>query len=306
MTNRWRGGAVLIIYFVVALVAVGKSFFPSSSRGDKDKPSGKDGKIAVVDFYGPLSFSMNSYEGSDLDEAVENLRDLRKQDDVKGVVLRINSPGGSVAAVQEVHQEIVALKKAGKIVVASFGDVAASGGYYIAAPANKIVANPGTLTGSIGVIFELGNVQELFKKVGVKMETVKSGALKDAGSPFRPLSPREKAYFQALVDDAYSQFVQAVSEGRAMKPEKLKLLADGRVFTGMQAKDNGLIDELGNYQTALDLARKLAGVDEDEEPLTYSRSPLEKIMRLLNSSARVSVLPLRVPDRRVRFEYVWE
>jgi len=303
MTSRRRGFLVLLLFFLAAgaaAVLLRKAPAPASPK------AAPGGKVAVVDFYGPISISSGRLAASDVDRAVKRLRDLRKRDDVRGILLRVNSPGGSVAAVQEIHEEVVALKKAGKVIVASFGDVAASGGYYIAAPADKIVANPGTIVGSIGVIFQLGNVQELFRKVGLRMETIKAGAMKDMGSPFRPISEKERAHVQNLVNNAYDQFFQAVAEGRKLPPEKLKPLADGRIFTGAQAKDAGLVDELGNAQTALELLRKLANVPEEAAPVEFAASPLSRLMDFLESRWAPLTLPVDWRAAKVRFEYVWE
>jgi protease IV len=301
MTER-RWGAVVLGALVILL---GLGFWHLKDQDPARAGGSKRGKVAVIDLYGPISFSDDGFGVSDTDRVVRRLRALRRRPEVKAVVLRINSPGGSVAAVQEVHQEVVALKQAGKIVVSSFGDVAASGGYYVAAPSHKIVANPGTLTGSIGVVFQLGNVQELMKKVGVRIETLKSGDMKDSGSPFRTLREAERRHFLALINEAYGQFFQAVADGRGLPARKLRPLADGRVFTGSQAKDFGLVDVLGNYETALDVARELAGIKTDEEPMVFAPSPFEKFMRLIGASFR-SRLPVAWPAQGVRFEYTWE
>jgi protease-4 len=263
--------------------------------------------IAVVDLQGPITLSPGGGWSVGADRVVRRLRQLRRRPDVRAVLLRINSPGGSVAAVQEIHQQVAALRKSGKVVVASLGDVAASGGYYVAAGADKIVANPGTLTGSIGVILQLGNVEELFRKFGVRVETVKSGAFKDAGSPFRPLGDEERKLFQGVVSDAYDQFFRAVSEGRNIPPEKLRRLADGRIFTGAQAQKEGLVDELGGFDTAVDLAKKLAHIRAPNPPLLYPRAGWDRVMGLLDAAPE-SIWPVRwaTTGRRVRFEYVWE
>ena len=149
-------------------------------------------------------------------------------------------------------------REKGKIIVASLGDVAASGGYYLAAGSDRIVSNPGTITGSIGVILEFGNLEGLFQKVGLKLEVIKSGLHKDIGSPARALMPEEKAMLQESIDDAYAQFFDAVRLGRRMDAEKLKGLADGRIFTGRQALKAGLVDELGDQEDAIQTAIKLA------------------------------------------------
>jgi protease IV len=219
MPSRRLGWWILVLYAVClagALIEL-RTGKPAETRAASILPSNE--AIAVVELFGPISLSMDGFGGGvDVETVTRQMQDMRGRSDVKAVLLRINSPGGSVAAVQEIHQHVVALRKAGKVVVASFGDVAASGGYYIAAACDKIVANPGTITGSIGVIFQLGNVRELFRKFGVEVETIKSGDMKDAGSPFRPLGEEERRMFRALVSEAYGQFFSAVAEGRNMKP----------------------------------------------------------------------------------------
>jgi protease IV len=302
--DRQRGFLLLALYAVLSAAVLWRAPRPAAP-GAAAPAKSRAGTVAVVDIYGPITLGAG-WGVSDVDRTVRRLREFRRNNDVKAVLLRINSPGGSVAAVQEIHQGVAALRAAGKVVVASLGDVAASGGYYVAAPAHKIVANPGTLTGSIGVILELGNVQELFKKVGIKTETVKSGRLKDIGSPFRPLDPAERVVFQGIVDDAYGQFFRAVAEGRGMPAEKLRPLADGRIFTGSQAQAAGLVDALGNFNTAAELARQLAGLPADH-PLRFSPvSPWEKFLKLIGDKTAESRLPVPWPSRKTRFEYVWE
>ncbi len=220
---------------------------------------------------------------------MEQLKRAREDESIKAVLIRINSPGGSSAASQEVGEEVDKLRRSGKKVVASMGDVAASGGYWIAAKCDRIVADPATMTGSIGVIMDLQNLQELFDKIGITPETIKSGPYKDIGSINRPLTPAERAILQSMVDDIYSQFVDVVAKGRKMDRNKVLDLADGRVFTGKQAKSNGLIDELGNFYDAIDLTAKLAGIKG--EPQVYELgpvSPLEKFLGGVSTLTRIS------------------
>jgi protease IV len=302
VTARRRGLLVLCLYAAFAAAALWRLRVAPG----RPAPAAAGGEmIAVVELQGPISLSMSGFGGTDVEGALRHLRSLRARRDVKGVLLRINSPGGSVAAVQEIHQEVLALRKAGKPVVSSFGDVAASGGYYIASACDRIVANPGSLTGSIGVVLQLGNVQELFKKFGVRVETFKSGAMKDAGSPFRELREDERRVYQALVTDAYEQFFRAVAEGRKMPEAKLRPLADGRVFTGTQAKEAGLVDELGNFDTAVQVLREVAGIRAEKPPLLYTTSPWQRLLHMLGSRMTESRLP-SWPAKGVRFEYVWE
>ena len=239
--------------------------------------------VAIVYLYGPIGVgqqdpSLPFFAGGS-DRVVSKLDKIRKDPQIKAVVLRINSPGGSVGATQEICEEIEKIKKTGKKVVASMGDVAASGGYYIASTADKIIANPGTITGSIGVIAEMGNVEELFRKIGVKIEVIKSGKHKDIGSPVRPMTQEERKMLQELINNAYEQFVAAVVKGRNMPYEKVKELADGSIYTGQQAKDNGLIDDLGNMQDAVKLAGQLAGI-KGEPNVIKEYNSLEKLLEM--------------------------
>jgi protease-4 len=202
-------------------------------------------------------------EGVILDsrDAIAELRQFRENPNVKAIVLRIDSPGGGVVPSQEIYSEVLKTRNEGRVkVVASMGNLAASGGYYIAAATDRIVANPGTLTGSIGVIMELANVQGLLEKVGVQSVVIKSGKHKDLASPFRTMSAEDRAILQTVLDDVYDQFIQAVAAGRAMKVGQVRDLADGRIFTGRQARTVKLVDELGDLQDAIKLAGKMGGI----------------------------------------------
>jgi len=195
-------------------------------------------------------------------ETIEELRRFRDNPSIKAVVLRIDSPGGGVVPSQEIRTEVLKARKDGRLkVVASMGNLAASGGYYIAAATDKIVANPGTLTGSIGVIMELANVQGLLEKVGVQSVVIKSGRYKDLASPFRAMSKEDRGLLQNVLDDVHDQFIQAVAAGRALKVEEVRPLADGRIFTGRQARTAKLVDELGDLQDAIKLAARLVGIE---------------------------------------------
>src|SRR3990172_7665654 len=197
----------------------------------------------------------------DSKEIVDELKQYVKDSAVKAIVLRIDSPGGAVAPSQEIYEEVkkaVAKKKE----VVSMGSVAASGGYYIASPATRIIANPGTLTGSIGVIMEIPNLEGLMTKIGIKAEVIKSGRHKDMGSSFRGLQDEEKAILQEVMDNVHEQFIRAVSEGRKMKIEEVREIADGRIFSGEQAVKNRLIDELGTLEDAIKTAATLVGIKE--------------------------------------------
>lgn len=192
---------------------------------------------------------------------IEQLREAGKDSSIKALVLRVNSPGGSAPAAQELYKEIIRFKKKyRKKVVVSMGDMAASGGFYLASAADKIIANESTLTGSIGVIMELPQWEGLMKKLGIGIITIKSGRYKDIGSPTRPMSTEEKALLQQLVMDVYEQFITAVAEGRKIPKSRVRALADGRIFTGRQALKLGLVDQIGTLQDAIALAGKLGGI----------------------------------------------
>jgi protease-4 len=208
-------------------------------------------KIGVIEMTGIIVASKTT---------IEHIIEFRNNPSIKGIVLRVDSPGGGVGPSQEIYEEI---KKtvAVKPVVVSMGSVAASGGYYVSAPVNRIFANPGTITGSIGVIMEFTNVQELFGKIGLKNQVIKSGEHKDIGSPVRPMTDSDRQILQSLIDDTQQQFVAAVAEGRKMSVADVVPLADGRVFTGRQALAVGLVDELGNLQDAISAAARMAGID---------------------------------------------
>ncbi|MCD6548932.1 MAG: signal peptide peptidase SppA, partial [Thermodesulfobacterium sp.] len=195
------------------------------------------------------------------EEYLMAIKEMAKKDSIKAIVVRIDSPGGSVGASQEIFEE---LKKTRRIkpVVVSMGSVAASGGFYVALGGEKIFASPGTITGSIGVVLELPNIEKLLKKIGVETETIKSGAYKDTGSIYRPLTPEERKYLVQKVKLIHDQFIRTISEERKISLEKVKEIADGRIFTGEEALALGLIDKLGNFWDAVEEAKKMAKITE--------------------------------------------
>lgn len=217
-----------------------------------------------LDLPGEDRIALIRVEGVILD-AQQTVGELKKFGDspsVKAIVLRIDSPGGGVVPSQEIHDAVLRVRnKQNKAVVASMGTVAASGGYYIAAASDRIIANPGTLTGSIGVIMELANLEGLLKKIGVENVVVKSGRHKDIGSPFRKMSDEDRRILQSVMDDVHTQFIEAVAEGRSLEVSDVRPLADGRIFTGRQAKDIKLVDELGDLDDAIKLAAELGGIE---------------------------------------------
>lgn len=211
----------------------------------------------------------------------KRIRDAAEDKNVKAIVLDINSPGGTVASVQNIYSELLKAKENGKKIVALFRDVAASGGFYIAMAADKIVAEPGTITGSVGVIMQTSNVEGLFGKIGVKVTPITSGKYKDMGSAYRPMTDAEKAILQDMVNDTYTQFFAAVKAGRPnVTPENLTEYTDGRVFTGQRAFNLGFIDKLGGEEEARLLAGELAGI---KDPKIINQRPSDGIRELIFS-----------------------
>jgi protease-4 len=237
----------LMIAFLTLMVFIGLSDEGSLFL------TGMGDRVAIVEVHGVIENSS---------DVVRQLRKYAKDSSVPVVVLHINSPGGGAAASQEIYEEVNKLREKGKKVVASMGSVAASGGYYVACAADTIMANPATLTGSIGVIFQFPVAEELFKKIGLKFEVVKRGEIKDIGSMNRSMTERERESLQSVVDDTYYQFVDVVAESREMEREEVVKIADGSIFTGRQAKDLGLVDELGNLQDAIKIAGEMVGMEE--------------------------------------------
>ena len=234
--------AVLVVIFVLGR---GAAFFSRSM------PLVGGAEIGVVRISGVILSSR---------KPIRQIRSLAKDPRIKAIVLRINSPGGAVVPSQDIYEEVLKVRKKGKPVIASIGTVGASGAYYIASACDRIVASSGSLTGSIGVIMELAEFQDLMKKIGIQSEVMKSGALKDAGSPFRPMTPDEKIYLQSVLDEMHQQFISDVAKGRHIPIAVLKPLADGRVFTGHSAMSNHLVDQLGDYQDAVVEATRLAHI----------------------------------------------
>jgi len=253
-------GILFVFFFISSIVIVAVS--------KKDQYGGS--KIAIVRVQGVITSSK---------AVLEEMDKYRKNPTVKGIVLRVNTVGGGVAPSQEIREAVKRMQRAGKKVVVSMGSVAASGGYYISCGADKIFANPGTLTGSIGVIMEFPNVQELMKTVGVRSSVIKSGKFKDIGSPVRPMTTEEKAILQGVIDDVYDQFISTISEDRHMKKSDVRALADGRIFSGRKAKELGLVDEIGSIQKSIEAAAKLCNVGDYE---VLEKKKKSGILQLLN------------------------
>jgi protease-4 len=240
-------GVLLSLFFISIWVL---SYF----TGREESLWGNE-KVAIIEIKGVII---------DSQPVVEKLIKFRKNEQVKAIVLRIDSPGGGVGPAQEIHAEVKKVQREKKVLV-SMGSVAASGGYYVACAADRILANPGSITGSIGVIVESLNVEELFRKLGLRSTVIKSGKHKDIASPLRKMTQEEKELLQGVLDSVHEQFIRAVAEGRNLPLEKVRSLADGRIFSGDQAKTLGLVDELGNLQDTIALAAKMAGIKGDPE-----------------------------------------
>jgi protease IV len=250
--------ALIAVGLIIGVVVffLGTIWFLTTLMEEGSLPGGA--KVAIVEVDGIIGIGPD--RGADADSIVRTLGEHRDNPSVAAVVLRINSPGGVVAPTQEIFAAVERVRGAGKPVVASLGSVAASGGYYVAVSANRIFANPGTLTGSIGVIMQLANIGPLLKKVGVDYVVVKAGTFKDIGSIARAMTPEERQVLQALLDDVYGQFVTAVAEHRGLDRKTVLAFADGRIYSGQQARALKMVDDLGGLDEAIEAAAKLAGI----------------------------------------------
>jgi protease-4 len=242
------GAAVLVVFVVTIWLLIAVT--------DDGLPGGA--KVAVVEVEGIIGG--DAARGLDTDGVIRVLGEYRDDPAVRAVVLRINSPGGVVAPTQEIFTAVRRLREAKKPVVASLGSVAASGGYYVAVAADRIYASPGTLTGSIGVVMQLANLEGLLKKVGVEYVVVKAGAYKDVGNMARAMTPEERRILQSLLDDVYDQFISAVAEGRGLDPQAVRAFAEGRIYSGRQAQSLKMVDDLGGLEDAIEAAAKMAGL----------------------------------------------
>jgi len=238
--------------------------------------------IGVIEIEGPI------YESNTV---VNQIKRYTKNPLIKGILLRIDSPGGGVSASQEIYSEVKYAKAKGKKIVVSMGSLAASGGYYIACPADIIVANPGTLTGSIGVIMEFPVIDDLMKKLGIRFEVIKSKEHKDIGSPFRKMTDQERQLLNETTLDIYDQFVQVIVDNRKITEEKVLQFADGRIFSGRQAQTLGLVDSLGTYEDAINITAKLCGIS-GEPQIIKERPKFSFIKRIFSRSLSRLFSPL--------------
>ncbi len=253
----------------VVIISVAALFF----LGKRDHAFQFGEKVGVVEINGIIA---------DPKPVILQLKRFRKNKDVKAIVLRIDSPGGGVGPSQEIYAEVkktTLIKK----VVASMGAIAASGGYYVGAAADHIMANPGTITGSIGVVMEFANAEELFEKIGISAVVIKSGDYKDTGSPLRKMTPEERRLLEDFVGNVHQQFVTAVAEGRKMSEEAVRTIADGRIFSGQQAQKLGLLDSLGNMEDAIALAAELSGI-KGEPSVVYAEKKKFSVLEFILGS----------------------
>jgi protease-4 len=285
------GGAfvLLVVTVLAVLVTVG---------GDDGAEFGFSDRIQVVDLQGEII---------DSQDVIQQLKRYEDSNSVRAILLKIDSPGGGVAVSQELYAEVKRLReKKDKTIVAYMSSTGASGAYYVACAANKIVANPGTIVGSIGVIAEWINYGDLMQWAKLKETVLKTGEFKDTGSASRPLTDREKAYFQGLIDDMYVQFIEAVAGGRSMEIQEVRAIADGRVFTGRDAKEKKLVDEIGNFQDAVDLTAKLAGISGKPRLIQVTRQKVTLLDVLTSDLSRIMPFQGKVLQSQIRFQYLWK
>jgi len=279
--QKWLLGVFLALFIVAGGVIFISAMAALLAPGGFELNESFGKRVGVLELNGVIE---------DSQPFIRQLRSYKEDDGVQAVVVRVESPGGAVAPSQEIYQALAALRK-DKPVVVSMGAVAASGGYYAACGADSVVASPGTLTGSIGVILEFPELEEVLKKVGIRFEVVKSGAHKDIGSPFRPMTEEERRIMQAMVDDVYEQFVEVVSSERNLDPDTVRALADGRVFSGRQALQLGLVDANGSLQDAVDMAGRMCGLG-DNPRTTRPRKTRTSLIDMLTETATVLKDPM--------------
>jgi len=278
---------IFILTGIFFLFLGGVSLLISSliSHGPQTDIFSKKEGVGIVELKGLIVSS---------EQTLKHLTEFRNNSNVKSIVLRIESPGGAVGAAQEIYQEVMRTNSV-KPVVASMGSMGASGGYYAALGAERIIANPGTMTGSIGVIVKFPNLEGLFEKIGYKSEVIKSGPLKDVGAGDRPLSKEERKLMQDLIDNVYDQFVRHIAAARDMEEDTVRGLADGRIYTGEQALEVGLIDSLGNFTDAITIAADMGGLDAETPQLIYPKVDRKFSLFNLLTSAEQSLVDNFVP-----------
>ena len=266
-STKWFWGIFLSLVFIgLMFVGISFLFFASVIKNVSTSEyysAGSGEKIGLIEINDVI---INS------EDVVRQIKKFREDKSIKAILLRINSPGGGVAASQEIYEEVKYTRDHGKLVVVSMGSIAASGGDYISCGSNLIVANPGTLTGSIGVIARFISVKELADKLGIEFTDVISGELKDSGSPYKKMTDKDKEYFQEVVNNTFGQFLDVVSKERKINIDTLRKYANGRVFTGLQAKEIGLVDSIGTFEDAIRITAKMAGIEGEPRIIRERRS----------------------------------
>ncbi|MEP7146277.1 MAG: signal peptide peptidase SppA [bacterium] len=305
-SGRWFWG-IFISLLILSILFVGICFLflskmiSNTDRDYQESGSGK-GRVAVVD----LDYTIISSES-----IVRQFKNYSEDKKIKAIILKVNTPGGGVAASQEMYEIIKRTRDSGKPVIVSISSLGASGGYYAACGGSIIVADPGSLVGSIGVIINLMNFKDLAEKIGVSQTIIKSGELKDAGNPLRDVNEKDREYFQDIVNDSFDQFLDVVSRERKMDKEKLKEYATGRVFTGRQGKEIGLIDSLGTFEDAVRIAARMGGID-GEPTLVKERQRFSLVERILNNFSNNEIKTIKEelknefvnqPMLQYKFEY---
>ncbi len=289
--GRWAIGCLLALGLFFVVIAVAMVVFNGGTSGYFEFGP----RIGLVRIEGEMWSP---------EEAVRELNELHDDGRVGAIVVRLNTPGGTVGTTQEIHDAILNVRSAGLPVVASFGDVSASGGYYVAAACDSIVTNPGTLTGSIGVIFSFPETGELYRKIGLGWQVVKSGDYKDIGTQTRPMTDEERRLLEGIVNDTHDQFVAAVVDGRGLPEAAVREIADGRIMTGRQALELGLVDRLGTFEDARVLAARLAGAADDTPFLSKHRERFS-FLEFVTSRLPLPVEELSRLGESPRLEYRW-
>jgi len=281
---------IILLLAVIVLATIATSRRHHGAFGDK---------IGVIDLTGVII---------EPDVVVGELKDFGDDDSIKAIILHINTPGGGAAASQEIYTEVKRLRdERKKTIVSDVQTLGASGGYYVASGTDKIYANPASIVGSIGVISQWVNYQDLLKWAKLKDVTFKAGALKDTGNPAREMTPEEKAYFQSLIDDMHAQFIQAVADGRHLKVEDVKKIADGRVWTGQQALPLKLVDKLGDFEMAVKETAKSVGIKGEPElvhPEREKRTLLDLILG--DTETNLDSISAKLLDRHPGFYFLWK
>ncbi len=275
-----------LLLFLIAILAILVARLFSSHQSLVLPSLRSKGKIAVIEIEGIIAQSRST---------IDTLYEYKNNPNIKAIILRIDSPGGGVGPSQEIYSELMKLKGS-KLMVASMGSVAASGGYYIACAADTIFANPGTITGSIGVIIEFANMKDLLEKIGLKSVVIKSGKYKDILSPTRELKTDEKALIQSVIDSIHGQFIAAVARGRNLPKEKVSAIADGRIFSGEQAQESALVDELGTLKDAIAFAAEKTGLNADSDVI-YPEKKRPSILEYILDTTTSKITNILLQDR---------